>query len=102
MMAPTEPMELELAAATVLHGAQPRQIRNKTIALPTKAATAAFDEVFAALDRGLEEAKGTIVSPMPSSAAIDPQPFRSVANQLDRQRERLSQLLREIEGGASI
>jgi hypothetical protein len=92
----------------------------------SKASPAALDEVFARLARNLDRLKridtrirpseshsvadepaattagiGTIPIPVRSTEAalIDPASFRDLATEMDRQRDRLMQLLRDIEAG---
>lgn len=83
------------------------------------ASPAAMDEVFAMLARDVErieesrsdlgdtvahEAAGTDVGTIPSlspatrSASVDSTTLRSLGEEMDRQHERLAQLLRDIEG----
>jgi len=102
MLTQSEPMDLEVAAAAVLSGAQSTPRRRGADAIAKKAAPDAFDEVFAALDVGQNHFDNVTTMSLRQVPAINPQPFRSVSDQLDRQRERLARLLREIEGGASI
>lgn len=91
---------LEMATNTVLGGGRLLRHSSAPDSTQTKTQPAAFDEVFATLDRGNGQTQfHSFVGK--HKTAINSEQIRSVADQLDRQRERLARLLREIELGAS-
>jgi hypothetical protein len=82
----------EMSVAPSALGRGFRTVRHHAIG---PASPEAFDEVFASLARR-ESAHAQTSSAMVRS--IDPTQFRDLAAEMDRQHERLTQLLRDIDG----
>ena len=91
----TDSPQFESIASHAHRSAQPTPHRHAAALPHEPASPAAFDEVFANLARRQDRIERA------NERMLDPAPFRDTAAEMDRQRERLAQLLRDIDAPAT-